>query len=102
MNDTLRVNVTIRNRGKYAGEEIVQLYLRDLFASVTRPVKELKGFRKIYLEPGEEKEVLFTIDKSMLEFYDINMHWKAEPGVFHVMVGTNSAEYLQKEFVLVH
>lgn len=102
MQDTLTVNITVRNRGNYAGEEVVQLYLRDLFASITRPVKELKGFQKIYLEPGEEREVLFAIDKSMLEFYDINMHWKAEPGVFHVMVGTNSADYLQQEFVLVY
>jgi beta-glucosidase len=102
MDETLEVNVTIRNTGRYPGEEVVQLYLRDLFASVTRPVKELKGFQKMYLEPGEERELVFSVDKSMLEFYDINMNWKAEPGDFYVMVGKNSADYLQKEFTLVY
>lgn len=102
MDDTLEVKVTVRNIGKCSGEEVVQLYLRDIFASVTRPVKELKDFRKIYLEPGQDSEVSFTVDRSMLEFYDINMHWKAEPGVFHVMIGTNSADYLQKEFTLIY
>jgi beta-glucosidase len=101
MQDSLEAKVTIRNTGKYPGEEVVQLYLRDLYASVTRPVKELKGFQKIFLEAGEEREIVFTIDKSMLEFYDINMRWKAEPGTFYIMIGTNSEEYLQKEFILI-
>lgn len=102
MDETLDVEVTVRNTGKYGGEEVVQLYLRDMYGTVTRPVKELKGFRKIYLEPGEEKEIMFKIDNSMLEFLDINLHWKAEPGVTQVMIGTNSAEFLQKEFMLVY
>lgn len=102
MDDTLKVKVTVRNTGKYPGEEVVQLYIRDIFASVTRPVKELKDFRKIYLEPGQDSEVSFTVDKSMLEFYDINMQWKAEPGDFYVMIGTSSADYLQKEFTLIY
>lgn len=100
MDEELLVSITIRNTGDYAGEEVVQLYIRDPYASVTRPVKELKGFNKIHLEPGEEEEVTFLIDKEMLSFYDIHMNRKAEPGEFHVMIGTSSAEYLQEIFYL--
>jgi beta-glucosidase len=102
MKDTLEVRVTIKNTGKYSGEEIVQLYVRDLFGSVTRPVKELKDFRKIHLDPDEEQDIIFRIHTDMLKFYDIHMHRKAEPGHFHVMTGPNSAEYLQQEFILIH
>jgi beta-glucosidase len=99
-NETLRVSITIRNTGDYAGEEVVQLYLRDRFASVTRPVKELKAFEKIYLKPGEEREVNFNINREMLSFYSFHMKWMAEPGEFWVMVGTNSAEFMQEKFTL--
>ncbi len=82
---TLRVRVT--NTGSYEGEETVQLYVRDLVASVTRPVKELKGFQKIRLKPGESKEVVFTLSENDLKFYRRDMTYGAEPGAFEVMVG---------------
>ncbi|MEX2427819.1 MAG: glycoside hydrolase family 3 N-terminal domain-containing protein [Bacteroidales bacterium] len=98
--DILQVSVTIENKGSYAAEEIVQLYVRDLVGSVTRPVKELKDFRKISLEPGERKTVTFELTAADLVFYDIDMNLMAEPGQFHVMAGPNSAELLTAGFTL--
>jgi len=74
------------------GDEIVQLYIRDKISSVTRPVKELKGFKRITLEPGQTKTVSFTIDKSKLAFWDINMNYTVEPGDFDIMVGGSSVD----------
>ncbi|MBN1131586.1 MAG: glycoside hydrolase family 3 C-terminal domain-containing protein [Bacteroidales bacterium] len=88
--DSLTVSVTVKNTGKCAGEEIVQCYVRDLVGSVTRPLKELKGFSKISLDPGEEKLVQFTITEDDLRFYDINMEYRAEPGEFRIYVGPHS------------
>jgi beta-glucosidase len=99
--DTLVVSVTVKNTGKVNGEEIVQLYIRDLVASVTRPVKELKGFKKIALNPGESKEVEFKITAGDLKFYDINMNYLAEPGDFKVFVGTHSECLQETDFSLV-
>jgi beta-glucosidase len=78
----------------------VQLYIRDLFGSVTRPVKELKGFKKVFIEKGNSVEVSFKITASDLSFYDDHMNFVAEPGEFVVMVGTSSAQYIQDTFVL--
>jgi beta-glucosidase len=100
MNDTLVVNVRVVNTGNYNGEETVQLYLRDLYASVTRPVKELKGFRKIFLKAGETTTISFYITRDMLAFYDATMHFRAEPGEFSVMAGGSSENYLEKQFIL--
>ena len=100
MNDTLRISVEVTNTGNYSGEEVVQLYIRDHFGSVTRPVKELKGFQKIKLTAGETKTVTFLLTSAQLAFYDDRMQYRAEPGDFSVMVGTSSAEYLEEEFVL--
>ncbi|UII33562.1 beta-glucosidase BglX [Fulvivirga ulvae] len=91
-NDSLEVEVTVENTGEYAGEEVVQLYIQDLVGSVTRPVKELKGFKKISLKPGESKLVQFTINPGDLKFYTRDMSFKAEPGDFMVTVGPNAAE----------
>lgn len=97
---SITVNVTVKNTGKYQGKEVVQLYIRDLVGSVTRPVKELKGFEKISLAPGESKQVSFTITNKDLEFYTRDMTFKSEPGDFKVFVGTNSVETLEADFVL--
>jgi beta-glucosidase len=101
-NDNLKVSCTVKNTGNYAGEEVVQLYLRDEFASVTRPVKELKGFEKVYLKAGESKAVSFTVNKEMLSFYDQKMHWGTEPGTFRLMIGNSSDHIiLQDKFELI-
>ena len=98
--ETLTVEVTITNAGKYAGEETVQLYTRDLVGSVTRPVKELKGFKKINLQPGEIQKVIFTLNSDDLKFYTQDMSFKAEAGAFKVFVGGSSADVLEAGFEL--
>ncbi len=97
----LQVSVQVKNTGQYKGEEIVQLYTRDMVGSVTRPVKELKGFRKIALKPGEQKQVEFTLSADDLKLYDPKMNHIAEPGKFKVFVGTSSANVLEESFTLV-
>ena len=89
---SVKVSVKVTNTGKMAGTEIVQLYLRDVFSQVTRPVKELKDFARVTLEPGETKTVEFTITPDKLEFLDKNMKPIVEPGEFIVMVGSSSAD----------
>jgi beta-glucosidase len=102
-NDSLQVSFTLKNAGKYAGEEVVQLYLQDEVASVARPVKELKGFQKIYLNPGESKIISFTIDKDKLSFYNQEMKWGAEAGTFKLMIGNSSDHILlNKKFELTN
>ena len=88
-----QVSVTVRNTGRRAGEEVVQMYVRDVVSSVTRPVKELKDFARVSLAPGESKTVSFTITPDKLAFYDLNMERRVEPGWFEIMVGTSSAKY---------
>jgi len=82
----------VTNIGKVAGEEVVQLYIADLVASVSRSVKDLKGFQKISLNPGETKEVEFKITPEELKFYNSNLKYDWEPGEFVVQIGTNSQE----------
>ncbi|MHC4961690.1 MAG: fibronectin type III-like domain-contianing protein, partial [Planctomycetota bacterium] len=98
---TIKVSADVTNTGKMAGHEVVQLYIRDLVGSVTRPVKELKGFERIYLKAGETKSVPFDLSTSDLKFYDINMKNKVEPGDFNVWVGPNSAQGLEGSFELL-
>ena len=88
----------VQNVGKRSGDEVVQLYIRDVAASVTRPVKELKGFQRITLQPGETKRVEFTLGPAQLGFYDRMMRFLVEPGEFKVMVGPNSEELIQATF----
>ncbi len=95
-----KVSVTVTNTGKVAGDEIVQLYIRDLVSSVTRPIKELKDFRRISLKPGESKTVEFTITPEKLMFYDINMKRVVEPGQFDIMVGESSMKYQTVKLVV--
>lgn len=98
--EKFQVEVTVTNTGDRAGEETVQLYTRDLVGSVTRPVKELKGFQKINLKPGESKKVTFTLSSDDLRFYTQNMEFKAEPGKFKVFAGGSSADVLEADFEL--
>ena len=91
-NEVITVRCTIANTGKRAGEEIVQLYLRDRVGSVVRPVMELKDFKKILLQPGEQKTLTFAIDKEKLSFYNSKLQWVAEPGMFDLMIGAASSD----------
>ena len=100
MSSTLTASITVSNTGQWAGSEVVQLYLRDLVGSTTRPVKELKGFEKIYLKAGESRVVNFTITPEMLKFYNYNLQFVAEPGEFEVMIGGNSRDLLTTKFKL--
>lgn len=95
---SIRVSVTVTNSGRVAGEEVVQLYIRDRVGSLVRPVKELKGFEKISLEPGASKTVVFTLADAELGFYDGNGNWLVESGEFDVMVGTSSVKGLAGSF----
>lgn len=101
MNGELTAKVTVKNSGKYDGHETVQLYIRDLVGSVTRPVKELKGFRKIFLKAGESQEVTFTITPDLLKFYNYDLQYVCEPGDFQVMIGGNSRDTKATQFTLL-
>jgi beta-glucosidase len=87
-----QVLVDVTNTGKRAGAEVVQLYIRDLVSSATRPVKELKGFRKVWLKPGERTKVTLDITPALLSFFDVNMKFVVEPGDFEIMVGNSSRD----------
>ena len=97
-NGKIEVSVTVTNSGKATGKEVVQLYIRDLIGSLTRPVKELKGFEMIELKPNESKKVTFTINEKTIEYFTANKKWEAESGDFKVFVGTNSAETIEADF----
>ncbi len=86
-----QISVDIENTGGRAGEEVAQLYIRDVLATVTTPVQQLRGFRKVALEPGEVKTVTFTLAPEDLALLDRDMHWVVEPGTFEIMVGGSSA-----------
>jgi beta-glucosidase len=96
--DTLAVHVTVKNTGRRPGEEVVQLYVRDLAGSVTRPVKELKAFRRVHLEPGQSVPVVLSVPVEDLAFTGLDMKRRVEPGGFKVYVGPNAAEGLEGEF----
>lgn len=101
LDDSITISINITNSGDYSGVEIVQLYIRDIVGSITRPVKELKGFQKISLNTGETKKVSFIISKKDLAFYDINMNFVAEPGDFKVFIGGNSRDVMENQFTLI-
>jgi beta-glucosidase len=86
----ITATVTLTNTGDRYGEETVQLYIRDLVGSITRPVKELKGFQRVALKPGESKKVSFSITPELLKFYNADLQWVIEPGEFTVFIGGNS------------
>jgi beta-glucosidase len=97
-NGKLTVNVEVENTGRRAGDEVVQLYIRDPVASLSRPVKELKGFQRVTLQPGEKRRVQFELDRDHLGFWNRQMRFVVEPGEFRVMVGSSSADVLESKF----
>jgi beta-glucosidase len=99
-NGTLTASVTVTNTGNYDADEIVQMYIRDLVGSITRPVKELKGFERIHLRKGESKQINFTITPDLLKFYNYDLQYVYEPGEFNVMIGPNSRDVKTKRFEL--
>lgn len=94
----ITVSVDVKNTSKIDGKEVIQLYIRDIFGSVTRPVKELKGFELSEIKAGQTKTISFTIDEKTIEFYTANNKWEAEPGDFKVFVGGSSATKLEAPF----
>lgn len=100
-NEKLKITVTVANTGNYDGAEVVQLYIRDLVGSVTRPVRELKGFEKVFLKKGEKKTVAFEISSEDLKFYNNDMKNTAEAGAFTLFIGGDSNAALQQNFELV-
>jgi len=96
--EMLSATITVTNTGKVAGEEVVQLYINDPVASISRPVKELKGFQKIMLKPGESKVVHFDISTELLKFYNSKLNYDWEPGAFNVYIGTSSAVVKTAQF----
>ncbi|WP_445737384.1 beta-glucosidase BglX [Mariniflexile sp.] len=97
-NNDIEVSFTLTNTGNFEGKEVAQLYIRDLYASLARPVKELKGFEMLSLKPNESKQVSFRIDRKMLEFYSANEKWETEPGDFKVFIGGSSKTVLEGYF----
>ena len=95
---TLTVSVDVENVGRRAGDEVVQLYIRDVVATMTRPVKELKGFQRVTLQPGEKRRVTFVLDREQLGFWNREMRYVVEPGEFRVMVGSSSADVIEAKF----
>ncbi|HEX3183407.1 MAG TPA: glycoside hydrolase family 3 N-terminal domain-containing protein [Pyrinomonadaceae bacterium] len=98
---TIRVTADVENVGKRAGDEVVQLYIRDVAASIARPVKELKGFQRIMLQPGQKRSVEFILRPEHLGFYNQDMRFVVEPGEFRVMVGSNSQDVIEKTFEVI-
>jgi len=94
----LTVSVEVANTGRRAGDEVVQLYIHDVAASVTRPVRELKGFERITLQAGERRRVMFTLGPEELGFYNRALRFAVEPGVFEFFIGPNSVEGLKGSF----
>ena len=99
--EKITASVTVTNNGNYDGEEVVQLYIRDIVGSITRPLKELKGFQKVFLKKGESKKITFAIGIDDLKFYNYDLKWVAEPGDFEVMIGTNSEQVNKTGFKLL-
>jgi beta-glucosidase len=97
---TVMAEVTVTNTGKVAGKEVVQMYLQDVVGSTTRPLRELKGFEKVSLEPGESKTVTFEITPELMSHYNSDLKFVAEPGEFVVYIGADSRTRNSAAFVL--
>ncbi|WP_175629910.1 beta-glucosidase BglX [Bacteroides acidifaciens] len=95
----LTASVTVTNTGDYDGYETVQLYLRDIYADISRPIKELKNYRRIFLQKGESQEITFTITENDLKYYNSELQYVYDPGEFEIMVGTNSRDVQQERFI---
>ena len=100
--DSTIVRFKVKNTGKRAGDEVVQLYIKDLLASVARPVIQLEGFQRVGLKPGAEKEISFTITPDLLRMLDKDMHWIVEPGTFRVLIGSSSKDIRLRGDLDVH
>jgi beta-glucosidase len=98
---TAVVRCRVKNSGRRAGDEVIQLYLRDLLATVARPVLELKGFQRVHLEPGEEREVAFSLSTAELRMLDERLQWVVEPGTFRIAVGASSRDIRLKGVLTV-
>ena len=99
--NSINVSIKLKNSGNYKGKEVVQMYIRDKYASVTRPVRELKGFELVELMPGETKNIKFKISEPLLRFYSANEVWESEAGKFDVFIGANSNADLKETFELI-
>jgi beta-glucosidase len=99
VDDVIKSSVTLTNGGKLAAQETVQLYIRDLIGSITRPVKELKGFEKVFLNPGESKQVTFEIREKDLRFYNSKLEFVSEAGEFEIMIGPNSNDVQSQKLI---
>jgi len=100
-NGQLKISMDIKNIGQYAGDEVIQLYFRDCFASMTRPVKELAGFKRMHLKQGEQKTVIFTLDITQTAFLDREMKWKVEKGDVEIQIGSSSEDIRLKEMFMI-
>lgn len=100
-NGNITASIVVKNTGNYDADEVVQLYIRDVVGSITRPVKELKGFKRIHLKKGESQVVEFTITPEMLKFYDYDLNYVCEPGDFDVMIGPDSKDVTKLGFTLM-
>lgn len=99
--ETITASVTVKNTGNTDADEVVQLYIRDVVGSISRPVKELKGFQRIHLKAGESQVVTFTITPDLLKFYDYHLNYMVEPGDFDIMIGPNSRDVKKETMTLV-
>ncbi|MCD4769783.1 MAG: fibronectin type III-like domain-contianing protein, partial [Bacteroidales bacterium] len=99
--DKITINISVKNTGDRTGKEVVQLYLRDKVASVSIPVKRLRGFKKIDLQPGEEKVVSFTLTPEDLKLWNKNMEFVVEPGEFEIMIGSSADDIRVKKTFMV-
>jgi beta-glucosidase len=99
--ESIRLNFTLQNTGDFDGDEVAQLYIKDLYASVARPLMELKGFQRIYLKVGQTKEVQFEITPQLLSMLDKDLNWILEPGTFKIMVGASSKDIRLREIITV-
>jgi beta-glucosidase len=99
--ESITVSVDVTNTGNFDGKEVVQMYIRDLVGTVTRPVKELKGFEKVFIKKGETKTITFTITEEDLKFYNYDLDFVAEPGEFEVFIGTDSTTEMKLNFLFV-
>lgn len=100
-NEALQAKLTVTNSGNYDGEEVIQLYVQDVYASVTLPVKQLKGFQKVFLKRGEQKEIVFNITTQDLKFFNQKLKQVFEPGDFNLFIGTNSRDVKKASFSLI-
>lgn len=97
----LHLTVNVTNTGEVAGDEVVQLYVRDITGEVVRPLRELKGFKKIWLEPGETKEVAFTLTEEQLRYYHSDLSHESDAGKFNLYIGANSRDAAEYAFELI-